>query len=166
MKKNPTGYILSFIFFSIVFLASCSKDHNPPPTPTPCPDSLTKTQLLVRSTWQVDEVFRNISGANSHYKRGGENTTGTNYDTLQVTFNTDGSGTYRDETGTTHQASWSFATPDFRNVTFNIGPPSATTYNWGLFEVTGDAMYNTTPVGSNILVAARYTPLPRISPDK
>jgi hypothetical protein len=166
MKKNPTGFILSFIFFGILLLSSCNKDHNPPPTPTPCPDSLTKTQLLVKSTWQVDEVFRNIGGVNSHYKRGGENNTGTDYDTIQVTLNTDGSGIYSDETGTTHQVTWSFATSDFRNITFTIGQPSATTYNWGLFEVTNDAMYNTTPVGPGTLVAARYTPLPRIMSDK
>src|SRR5688572_19510310 len=149
--------IIAFIF------VSCEKDNPSVPEPTPCPDppkQLTKTEMLTQKTWQVDEVLRNISGTNTKYIKGGTNTTGTNYNLIRLTFKTDGTGTYTDEVGIVHTTTWKFASTDERNLELVIGPPSAQTFNWNLVEITEKALHNTTAVGTNILVSARYTPVP------
>ena len=141
MKKNPTwlhSTVLSIVLYLFSYSCGLSQKID---NPTPSPDSILtkKTQLLVRSTWQVDEVFRSISGMNSHYKSGGENTTGTDYDTIQVTLNTDGSGTYRDEDRDNPPGYMVVRyTSDFRNLLHLVlALRQQQLINWGLFEVTG-----------------------------
>ncbi len=155
--------VLSFIIIVSTILVACKKDKNPEPDPQPV---LTKKQLLFKSKWQVDETFRDIDGANPHYKRGGENTTGVNFDVLEITFNTDGTGIYKDEVSVSHPTTWQFTSSDNRNLRLNIGPPYPISFDWSLVEITTDALYNTTPVGAGILVSARYAPVPRDFPDK
>lgn len=155
--------VLSFIIIVSTILGACKKEKDPKPDPQPV---LTKTQILVKFKWQVDETYRNINGTNSHYKRGGENTTGINFDVLEITFNTDGTGIYQDEVSVSHPITWQFTSSDFRNLKLNIGPPYATSFDWSLVEITEQALHNTTPVGSGILVYARYAPVARDFPDK
>ncbi len=155
--------VLSIILVFSTILAGCQKDKNPTPLPQPI---LSKKMLLVKPKWQVDEVLRNINGTNSHYKRGGVNDTGVNYDLIELTFNTDGTGTYQDEVGVTHPITWQFTTSDNRNLHLNIGPPYATSFDWNLVEITPDALHNTTAVGSGVLVSARYRPVLRDFPNK
>ncbi len=164
--KSRTRNLCKILFFSILMstlVVACKKDKNPDPTPEPV---LTKKQLLVKSKWQVDEVLRNISGSNSHYKRGGVNDTGVNYDLIELTFNTDGTGVYQDEVSVSHPITWQFTSSDNRNMKLNIGPPYPISFDLSLVEITADAFHNTTPVGTDILVSARYAPVPRDFPDK
>lgn len=149
MKKLMSFSV--FVFFTSIIIVACKKDNNNNST-TP----LTKEQILTQKSWQVDEVLRNISGSNSRYVRGGINNTGVNYNLLRLTFNADGTGTYVDEVGTSHTATWQFTTPDKYNLQLVVGPPFAQTYMLNLVEITATAFYNTTAVGSNILVSARY----------
>ncbi|MEO8765035.1 MAG: hypothetical protein ABI416_12140 [Ginsengibacter sp.] len=158
--KNVT-ILLTLAFFTIVFL-SCNKDpHNEPPATT-----LTKKELLVKYKWKTDEVLRNIDGTNSHYRREVINNTGVNYDTLQITFNSDGTGMYQDELGVVHPTTWQFTASDFRDLTLVIGAPGSQTFLWNLVEITPEALHNTTAVGEGILVSARFLPVPRDTPDK
>ena len=56
MKK--TRYVSLLLFFICIILIACKKDNNDNST-----GPLTKDQILVQKSWQVDEVFRNISGS-------------------------------------------------------------------------------------------------------
>jgi hypothetical protein len=159
-SRNLT-ILLAFLFTASML--SCNKEPHPDPVePTP----LTKKQLLVKSKWQTDEVLRSIEGTNSHYRRNVVNNTGVNYDILQITFNSDGTGIYQDELGVTHEATWQFTSADFRDITLVVGAPGSQTFHWNLVEITSEALHNTTAVGTDILVTARFTPIPRDTPDK
>ena len=118
--------------------------------------------MLVQSTWRVEEVLRNISGVNSHYIRGEANTTGTNYSSVRLTFKADGTGTYTDEAGVHHATEWKFLSLDQRNVKLAVKEPYPITFIWNLVEISESSLSNTTAVGSNTLVAARYTPASKI----
>ncbi len=111
LKKNLLSLVTLFVVASAAFVA-CTKDNGPTATPTP----LTRSQVLVKYNWQVDEVWRNISGVNSHYIRGGINTTGTNYDVMRLTFKADSTGTYVDENAITHTTTWKFTSADQHNM--------------------------------------------------
>lgn len=150
------GKFLLLFMIGTILLVGCDKDTDNNNNTT----TLTKDQILVQKAWQVDEVWRNISGTNSHYVRGGVNTTGVNYGSIRFIFNSDGTGTYIDEVGTSHTVSWVFSTPDKYNMQVTIGPPSAQTFTWNMVEITSSAMYNTAVVGNNILVTARYVQVP------
>nr|MBA4167670.1 hypothetical protein [Chitinophagaceae bacterium] len=51
----------------IVFLA-CKKEN--PAVPV---THLSKKEILVSKTWEVDELLHNVACENSHYIRGGDN---------------------------------------------------------------------------------------------
>jgi len=145
-------YFSSLIIVTI--LAACKKDNT---TPTPVP--LTRTQVLVKYTWEPSEIWRNIGGVNTHYIRGGENTTGTNYDVLRLSFKSDLTGTYVDETGLSHTATWQFTSADEHNMSFTIGAPSAQTFIWSLVEISDTTFTSSSPGGSANLLSARYVPV-------
>jgi hypothetical protein len=149
-----------FVFASFFF--SCKKDdtiitnniHD-----TICPVQ-TRTEQLASKDWIVDHIERNISGTNSTYVRGGVNTTGVNYANMRFHFNSDGTGTYIDEVASSHTLNWNFTTSDQREIAFIIGPPFPTTFNWKMFEISGDYIHVTTPVNHDILVASRLIKMP------
>ena len=147
--------------FVFVLFYSCQKDHPTEETP-PCPElpvPLTKKEILVKNKWQVDEVARSIFGQNQKFIKGGVNNTGVDYNLIRLTFKADGTGTYTDEVGIVHTTEWKFTSTNERNVELKIGPPSAQTFNWNLVEITEQALHNTTAVGSDVLVSARYIPV-------
>lgn len=151
-KRNP---LLLLAFFVATMSQSCKKEKDPVEPPV-----LTKKEILVKNTWQVDEIQRSIEGVNSYYIKGGTNTTGVNYNLIRLTFNNDGTGSYIDEVGISHTTTWKFTSANEYNMELKVGPPSAQTFNWTLVEITEKALYNTTAVGSDVLVSARYIPLP------
>ncbi|MEO7960271.1 MAG: hypothetical protein ABIR19_01920 [Ginsengibacter sp.] len=162
-KLSKIARDFSFLILASALFVSCQKEKAPEPTPE---TQLTKTETLVKNQWELDEVYRSIQGSNSHYQRNGENNTGVHYDYIHFTFNTDGTGEYIDEVNTHHPVNWTFISSDFRNINLEIGAPYATSFDWHLVEITKDALHNTTTVGSDILVSARYFPVPRSFPDK
>jgi len=152
MKKILMASLGSLIALTFLMTAACSKNDSTTPTKV-----LTKPEILARKPWQVTEVWRNDAGVNTHYIRGGTNNTGTAYDNIHITFNADGTGSYTDENGIVHSATWQFSTSDMRNMTFSISNPGATTFTWNLVEITDGSFVSTTPIGSNFLLSSRYT---------
>ncbi len=59
-----------------------------------------------------------------------------------------------------------FASTQFRDITIVVGESGGITFDWKLVEITLEALHNTTAVGTNILVSARYSPIPIDTPDK
>ena len=127
---------------------------------TIAPVPLTKTQILAQKEWIVDEIARSLSGTISQFIRGGMNTTGTNYTLLKFKFNTNGTGTYRDENGIVHSLNWIFTNPSERNMRLDIGAPFATVFNWNMVEIKDNYLHSTTVQGSNVLVTARLIQVP------
>jgi len=152
MKK--TLLPLLTVLLTITIFSACTKDNTTPPVV-----ALTRSQVLVKYNWQVDEIWRNIAGVNSHYVRNGVNTTGTNYTQMRLMFNADSTGTYIDEGGTSHATTWKFTSADQHNMQLNVGAPSATTFTWNLVEISDSTFTSVTPVGTNTLVTARYVPI-------
>lgn len=63
--------VLVCIILSVLYYP-CKKDNtNPPKT--------SKKEILIKKSWQVDEVMSSVSCENRHYIRGGINNTGVNY---------------------------------------------------------------------------------------
>ena len=154
MKKSLNLLSVCWIVFTVfIVFAACSKDNTTPPV-----QALTRTQVLTKYTWQVDEVWRNLSGTNTHYVRNGVNTTGTTYNLMRLIFKADSTGTYVDEVGTSHATTWKFTSADQHNLQLNIGAPYATTFNWAMVEISDSTVTSTTP-GTNSMVAARFVPV-------
>ena len=119
-----------------------------------------RLQTLTSKIWHIDELNRNISGFNSRYIRNGSNTTSTSYNLIRIKFNTDGTGTYTDETGVSHSLNWLFNGSDQRSVTLNVGPPNAGSFIWYTLELVGNYMHQTSVSGSNILLSSRFVQIP------
>ena len=169
MKTFKTASLL--LICTTFFFFACKKENPIDPVPITKHDtirihdtiiapSLTRTQILVKKEWQVDQVIRNQGGSNAFYTRGGTNTTGTNYNNLKLRFNADGTGTYTDETGLAHTLAWNFTTADERNASLTIGPPSATTFIWNMIELKDNYLHSTSAYSGNNLLTARYIQIP------
>ena len=126
---NSKHVFLTLIFVSLAFL-SCEKEEVIPTT------SLTKTQILVKYTWQIDEILRNSSGKNSRYIKGGINTTGINYNLVRITFKENGTGTYTTDLGQTFPATWKFTSSNQKNMEFSVSFPAIITYTWNFVEIS------------------------------
>jgi hypothetical protein len=151
MKKMLFISALSFVLF-----LSCEKENpkNPPTT------QLSKKEILVSKSWEVDELLHNVSCENSHYMRGGENTTGITYDVLRFTFNANGTGTHINQDGTAYTTTWQFLTNDDRNLRISLNGGS--TFDWNLVEITDSTVHGTVSFiteGSNILESFRLVPI-------
>lgn len=121
-----------------------------------------KEDILIRiGEWKLDEVARNTDGTNSHYKRGGENTTGVRYDAVRIKFKKGGSGSYTTDMGDTHSMQWRFTNADKDDMIITVDYGNFTEYHWMMTEVNTEFLYNTTAIrdlGNDILVTARYIP--------
>ena len=152
MKK-----VLALFAMALIILISCEKETHTPQNPF-----LSKAEILVKGTWQVDEVMHNISCENTHYIRNISNTTGVDYDKLRFTFKADGSGTHVDQFGATHSLSWEFVSSDKRNIKLTILDSSPVVYNWNLVEITNDAVHATVSIileKTQVLESFRMVPL-------
>ncbi len=123
----------------------------------------TKEEIFTAKTWQIDELYRCYQGVNTHYVRGGVNTTGVNYGNLRLTFVSGGTGSYVDETNTSHTLAWNFLDTDLRNASLTIGPPFPTTYTWNLIEIKDNYLHTTSIAnisGSALMLTSRYIQVP------
>lgn len=155
--KIPLSQLSILMLLSVIF-GGCKKDNTLPST-----TSLTKTELLVKYTWQIDEVFRNSVGKNSHYVKSGVNTTGTTYNLVRITFKADGTASYTNDLGQTYPAIWKFTYADEHNMELAITSSANVVYSWNIVEISDRSFSNTTAItfgGSDVLVVARYIPFP------
>lgn len=121
---------------------------------------LTRLQILTQKEWLVDEVQRSAAGVNTIYIRGGLNSTGVAYSNIKIRFNTDGTGTYTDDTAVPHTLNWVFTTSDQRNATLTVGAPNAAVFSWRMIELKDNYLHATSPFNSNSLLTARYIQIP------
>jgi hypothetical protein len=117
-----------------------------------------RLEILTLKEWQVDEVVRNMNGVNTHYIRGGVNTTGTNYQNLKIKFNTNGTGSYTDDTGATFPMTWNFTAADQRNVHIDVS--GYVTYDWDMVELKDNYLHSTTRGNTSYMNTARYIQVP------
>jgi len=120
----------------------------------------TRLQTLTKKTWQIDQVERSISGTNSEFVRGGNNSTGVAYYNIRIKFNADGTGTYTDENSMTSSLNWSFNSSDQRTATLTVGQPNPAVFTWDLLELKDNYLHCVTPFNSNSLYGARYIQIP------
>lgn len=96
---------------------------------------------LVQKKWKLDQLHNVINGNYGCYISGGMNTTGVDYDKLQYTFNTDGTGIYVDEVGNSHRVKWEFTSEDKQTLKFAIenNRPDI----WEMVVMQGEYLYAT-----------------------
>lgn len=155
--KRPLLPLFTVLLTIAIFLGCTKNQPETPPAPTPTP--LTRMQILTKYTWQVDEIWTTVSGANKHYVRNGVNTTGITYEKTRMTFKADSTGSYTDETGVYHTTTWKFTSADLHNVQFNVGAPNPASYTWNMMEISDSSFSNITPVGTGAMVASRFVPV-------
>lgn len=162
------------ILSAVILLSACQKESVAPNNNTACVtihdtirthDTIyiqppTRLQILTAKVWQLDELNKNISGINSRYIRNGTNTTGTSYNLTRFKFETDGTGSYIDETGVSHTLNWTFAGTDQKSIILNIGAPSAGSFVWYTVELAGNYLHQTSVSGSSSLLSSRLVQTP------
>ena len=128
-------------------------------TDTVAPTPPTKTQLLTAHTWQVDELYQEIANEDTtHYKRGGENTTPTNWDPVRYTFKADGSGTNVSTDKSTFTLRWKFMSSDEQTIQIILNTTEgAKTFYWSLVSISDDEFFETS-ASRDQLVSARLVP--------
>jgi hypothetical protein len=118
-----------------------------------------KTQILADNTWIVEEVKSNVRGNNLHYRKGRNNSTGEDYSIYSLTFNVDGTGTYTDGLGYTHQTAWRFTSADEHNMQLNLD--SGGSYDWSMVEISENSFQSITELnidGHDLMQSTRYVP--------
>ena len=135
MKKILMSSIVLTVFSvsMILFQFSCKKEATAQTTTT-----LTKEQILVAKTWKVDKLHHVISGQYSSYTNGGANTTGINYNNLRFTFNSNGTGTHIDQTGTSYSFTWQFTSTDKRILQITV---NGRTDVWDMLEIADNYLH-------------------------
>ena len=149
-------YKHQFLVLLTIVFGGCSSKYATNDT------GLTKTKILVKYTWQINEVLRNISGKNTRYLKNGVNNTRTNYNLVRLTFNEDGSASYTNDLGQTYPATWKFTSHDQQNMELSINN-SPVTYTWNFVEISDKSFSTTTAItsdGDDVLVVARFVPFP------
>jgi hypothetical protein len=115
-------------------MTSCKKVDAQTPTTT-----LTKDQILVAKTWEVDKNWNLYSGQSfTTYTRGGVNTSGINYDNLRFTFNSNGTGINIDQFGKSYNFTWQFASTDKRSLSLTV---NGRTDIWEMLEIAGNYLH-------------------------
>lgn len=146
------------LVFSLAVLLGCEKEKDCP-APEPPPQPLSKTEMLIKYTWQVDELMHMVSCQNTSYVRGGSNTTGTNYNVMRFTFNANGTGTHTSETGQTYTTAWQFASANERKIALTVNTSTPISFQWNMVEITDSAVHATVAINGPILESFRLTPV-------
>ena len=152
---NSFKKILVVATLAGVIIAGCSKDKK---NDTPDPVPPTNKELLTAKTWQIGETYQNVTGTRIHYLRGGENTSGVNMGVIKLKFNSDGTGTNTDISGTTYNMTWSFTSSDETNLRLTVN--GSVIYDWYFVDIEADFLFANTNVSTDGLVTARWIPVP------
>jgi hypothetical protein len=133
MKKLIS--VSSFLVFaSLLFLqtgvTSCTKEKIVVDTVTVTKtdtliiqDTTVSLELLTANSWKLQEI-RGVNGNTMvFYERGGTLNT-QNFDNEYIRFRADGTGTYFDASGATHQITWEFSNEARTKLTFVVSNPA------------------------------------------
>jgi hypothetical protein len=149
MKQTLLALCLFFLF------SACKKDS----TST----QLTNTQLLTAHTWQVYETIQQVGNTQTMYKKGGINTTGSDYSKVRLAFKADGTGSLTDPLNNTYSLTWAFTTGDESKMTVTINYSTPTTLSYMLISLTSNSFSNTlyySVSGQQALATSKYIPYP------
>ncbi|HTB51925.1 MAG TPA: hypothetical protein VK718_04050 [Ferruginibacter sp.] len=122
----------------------------------------TKENILVKNTWEVEEVMSNVHGKNLHYIKGGINTTGEDYRPYKFTFKSNGTGTYVDGVGNIYPTRWKFTSSDGHNMEFIVEMPNPATFTWNMVEISPTSFQSITALtigDDDILQSTRCVPI-------
>jgi len=136
----------------VIFLASISgcADHQKVKIPAE-----NKLSQLTAEPWIIDEVVRNVAGVNSHYIRGGINTTNIKYQNYRIKFNSDGTGSFTDDQAETFPMTWSFVGNKQQDIRIDVS--GFVVYDWHMVELHHNYLYATTSGDkNNNMNTARY----------
>jgi hypothetical protein len=127
MKK-----IFSISLLLVLIISACKKDST-----TPAPPAPTKTQLLTKNTWQVEELISQYGNTQGEYKKGGINTTGSDYSKYRITFSPNGTGSFTDPLNHTYTFTWNFVSGDETKMTIIANYPTPATLNYSFVNLDG-----------------------------
>jgi hypothetical protein len=151
MKKT-----LSIFLLSVLLISGCKKNST-------TPAALTKTQLLTKNTWQVEELISQYGNTQGQYKKGGVNTTGSDYSKYRITFSSNGTGSFTDPLNHTYTFTWNFAPGDETKMTIIANYPTPATLNYSFVNLDGNSFTYTihyVESGNQALATARNIPFP------
>jgi hypothetical protein len=134
MKKSilPINLFIVVLLSIIAFSESCKTNA------AIQQNKISKVQILINKTWQVDKLHHVINGEFSDYTRNGENNTGIKYNNLRFTFYADGTAIHIDENGKSYNATWKFTSSDMRTLAFTINGHTDT---WEMVEISGKYLH-------------------------
>jgi hypothetical protein len=120
---------------------------------------LSDIQILTSHTWEIQEEDYDNAGYITQYIRDSINTTGYNQDTLRLTFDSSGIGTYIDATGNFWNTTWSFipasgSYDSYLSLQLDGGPG----FTWSAINISDSAFDETTNAAT--LISARWVPAP------
>jgi len=149
--------LVIFALSITLFQISCKKEVTAQTTTT----ALTKEQLLVQKTWEMDMVYLVIGCNFSSYVKGGANTTGANYDNIRLTFNSNGNGIHIDQFGHSLPFTWHFTSSDKRSLSLTV---DNVTYLWDMVEIADNYLHSSVQVtlggNSNNIETCRMKQIP------
>ena len=117
------------VSFVTLFIASCKKDTASNTTTTSTP-SKPAEQYLTAHPWKPKEIRGVVSNFVIYYLRGGSANT-QSFDNEYITFNTNNTGTYTDNTGKQSQLTWNFANTDKTKLNFTVQlTPNISNVTW------------------------------------
>lgn len=97
-------------------------------------DTTVTMEILTANPWKVQEIRGVIGNIYYYYLRGGTtNTPGFALDNEYITFNSDHTGLYVDNTTKSYNLTWDFANSEKTKITytmFNFGGAPSLTINW------------------------------------
>ena len=140
MRKQATFAVLLILSIcTTAWLSACTKESDPEPPVIAKP--LSKDEILVQKSWQVDELHHVINSKYTSYVRNKSNNTGTNYDVLRFTFKADGTGTHVDASGTSLPITWQFVDGNKRTIRLVLN--GSTNYTWNMVEIAENFLHAT-----------------------
>jgi hypothetical protein len=120
--KKFIGVSAFLVFASLLLLqtgvTSCTKEKT-----IVIQDTAISLELLTSNSWKVQEVQGVKGNTVVFYERGGTSNT-ENLDDEYIRFLADGTGTYFDQAGFTHQITWEFSNEAKTKLTFVISNPA------------------------------------------
>ncbi len=130
----------SFLVFFLVQsgVSSCKKDTEI----IVQGDTALTAQILTAHPWKVLEERGVAGGDLIYYWRGGSNNT-QSFDNEYITFNSNNTGTLRDNNGGTHNFTWSFANTENTKLTWTVqNTPATYTITWENIRYKNGNLYH------------------------
>ena len=136
------GFGFFFLMATQLSLTSCTKTTETTKYDTVYRNETINMSILTANSWKIEEI-RAVSGNSViFYQRGGTSNT-QNFDNEYITFKTDGSGTYVDNTNTSYTLNWKFTDSTYSVLTYTLNLPTPLFDTWeNIVYKNGAIMYD------------------------